>query len=323
MSLSQLTRQWLILQELAASRMGRTLLSLARAGGVHERTARRDVYALMDAGFPIEKVEESEPVRFRFVPGRNLPQVPLDFAEAMALYQAVVTSPVAQNPAFHPLVEAGLHKIIDAFPREIREYLGRFRAAYFHQPQPAPESDLLSALRILQKQITYSARVRFDYCNLEGVATTRTVDPYLIHPKEGAFYLVGYCHLRGDHRIFRIDCITNLTPLSEEFSLPAGFDPAVLLRTSLGVHLGEAQTAVVLFEGTAARYFQRSPIHPAQNILEQDDDHLLVELPIRGIKEVTELVLKYGDEAEIIAPAALRQHLKTTLAATARRYLAD
>jgi len=49
--LPQLTRQWLILQELAASRMGRTLLSLARAGGVHERTARRDVFDLMHACF--------------------------------------------------------------------------------------------------------------------------------------------------------------------------------------------------------------------------------------------------------------------------------
>lgn len=320
MPLPQLTRQWLILQELAASRMGRTLQSLARAGGVHERTARRDVYALMDAGFPIEKVEESEPVRFRFVPGRSLPQVPLDFQEAMALYHAALSSPQSQNPAYRPLIEAALHKVLHAFPAEIREQLGRFQAAYSHRPAAPVATDLPQRLRILQKQVTYRYRIRFAYRNLEGEPTERTVDPYLIHCHDGAFYLVGFCYLRRDHRIFRVDCIEQLEALEQDFALPAGFDPAALLRTSLGVHLGDPDRAVLLFEGTAARYFARSPLHPDQKVLEQADGRLLVELPIRGFKEVAELALKYGPEAEVVAPDELRRHVQTLAEQTLRRY---
>jgi predicted DNA-binding transcriptional regulator YafY len=321
--LPQLTRQWIILQELAASRMGRTLISLGRAGEVHERTARRDVYALMEAGFPIEKVEGSEPVRFRFVPGRSLPRVPLDFAEAMVLYQAALTSPVSGNARCSRLVEAGLNKIQQALPGEIREYLGRFRAAYFHRPTGTTETDLTGILKVLQKQITYRNRIRFAYRNLRGKDSERTVDPYLIHPHEGRFYLLGFCHLRQEPRLFRVDCLENLQALDEEYSLPPGFDPAGLLRTSLGIHLGNADRAVLLFEGTAARFVSRTPLHPDQQILQSEDGHLLLEVPIRGFKEVTELVMRFGAEAEVVAPPALRDHVRSTLQAALARYPAD
>lgn len=316
----QLTRQWIILQELAASRMGRTLISLARAGEVHERTARRDVYALMDAGFPIEKVEGSEPVRFRFVPGRSLPQVPLDFTESMALYQAALSSPAFANPTTHLLIEAGLNKLLQALPPEIREYLGRFRAAYFHRLSGSPQAGLQDGLRLLQKQITFRNRVRFEYRNLQGERSARTIDPYLIHCHEGRFYLLGHCHLRQDPRIFRIDCLENLQALEEEYHLPPGYDPASLLRTSLGVHLGAAERAILRFEGTAARFILRSPLHPEQRILEQQDGRLLLEVPIRGYKEVTELILKYGVEAEVVAPPTLRRHVAEALREALARY---
>ena len=320
MPLPQLTRQWIILQELAASRMGRTLISLARAGEVSERTARRDVYALMDAGFPIEKVEESVPVRFRFAPGHKLPQLPLDFAEAMALYHAILSSPAIANANYNPLVEAGLQQILYALPGEIREYLGRFRDAYFFRPAAATNSNLLSALRLLQKQVTFRNRIRFDYRNLKGEDSERTVDPYLIHCHEGRFYLLGFCHLRQAPRIFRIDCLEHLQELEEDFVLPPGFDPANLLRSSLGVHLGEADKAVLRFEGTAARFITRSPLHPQQKVLHSENGYLLVQVPIQGFKEISELALKYGAEAEVVAPSKLRDHVRQSLQAALSRY---
>jgi predicted DNA-binding transcriptional regulator YafY len=322
MPLPQLTRQWIILQELAASRLGRTLQYLAQTGEVNERTARRDLYTLIEAGFPIEKLKEDEQTRFRLTPGRPLPQMPLDSQEGLALYLAAISSPLYQTAGCRPLIDAGLHKVLQSFPPEAREYLGRFQTAYVHKSKPAGSgsSSLPERLRLLQKQITYRYQVRFTYRNLEGDSSERIVDPYLLHCHDGAFYLIGYCHRRLEPRIFRVDDIEHLTPLEDDFTLPAGFDPASLLRTSLGIHLGEALRVVLLFEGIAARYFKRSPLHADQRILEESDGHLLIELPARGIKEVTELVLRYGSEAEVISPDSLRQHVRARLSSALTRY---
>lgn len=325
MPLPQLTRQWLILKELAASRLGRTLQHLSQVGDVNERTARRDVYTLIEAGFPIERLKEDDQTRFRLTPGRPLPQMALDSQEALALYLAAISSPLFQSAGCRPLIDGGLHKVLQSFPPEAREYLGRFQTAYVHKYKPATNKidGLPERLRLLQKQIAYRYRVSFTYRNLEGVESERSVDPYLIHCHDGAFYLIGHCHSRYEPRIFRIDDIEQLTPLEDDFTIPVGFDPASLLRTSLGIHLGKEMHVVLLFEGVAARYFVRSPLHADQRILEQSDGRLLVELPARGIKEVTELVLRYGPEAEVISPDSLRQHVRNCLASALARYDAN
>ena len=134
MATAQLTRQWTILRELTASRRGRTLKQLAREAEVHERTRRRDIYTLIEAGFPIEKIDgnDEEPVRFRFHPGHKLPQLPLDFSEALALYHATTTSPLFEHPLYHLRLEKALFKIQEAFSDEVKGYIGRFRQAYTH-----------------------------------------------------------------------------------------------------------------------------------------------------------------------------------------------
>lgn len=322
MPLPQLTRQWLTLQELAASRLGRTLQYLAQTGEVDVRTARRDLYTLIEAGFPIEKDKVGEQTRFRLIPGRPLPQIPLDSQEALTLYLAAISSPLYQTADSRTLIDAGLHKVLQSFPPEAREYLCRFQTAYAHKSKPGSNGSkgLPERLRLLQRQITYRYQVRFAYRNLEGNSSERIVDPYLLHCHDGAFYLIGHCHRRNEPRIFRVDDIEVLTPLEDDFTIPAGFEPASLLRTSLGIHLGEALQVVLLFSGIAARYFKRSPLHADQRILEESDGYLLVELPARGIKEVTELVLRYGPEAEVISPDSLRQHVRSRLQAALARY---
>lgn len=44
---------------------------------------------------------------------------------------------------------------------------------------------------------------------------------------------------------------------------------------------------------------------------------------IRSRKEVSELVLRYGPEAEVISPDTLRRHIRHRLHAALRRYVPD
>jgi len=321
MRIPQMSRQWLILRELTMSRQGRDLLQLSHETGVSDRTIRRDIAKLIAGGFSIEKVTNGETIRFRFDSGQELPHLPLEFTEALALYHATISSPLFENPLYHIQLEQALYKIQEAFSNEVKGYIGRFRQAYTHR-QPLPrDTDLVNTCDILQKQITIGDRIKFSYTNLDGVSSERTVDPYFIHIHEGEFYLIGYCHLRQDYRVFRVDCLRNLQPVEESFEKNRDFDPYQLVKSSFGVHLGEPGIAVLRFNGVAARYFQRSPIHPEQKILEVSEDQLLVEVPYRGYHEITESVLRYGPDAEVVAPEQLRKYVANRLQETLNRYL--
>jgi predicted DNA-binding transcriptional regulator YafY len=318
----QLIRQWTLLQELAVSFRGRTMTDLGHLLEVSKRTARRDLEDLEAAGFPIEKVPDGKEVRFRLVRGNAPPQIPFDLSEALALYQATLLSPLFDNAAYHALLESALVKLQHALPPPIRDYLGRFKVAFSHRsPTPHPPH-LLGVVRVLSEQATDRCRVRITYESLRGETTERVVDPYCLRLYRGDIYLLGYCHLRKTERVFLADRIKDVRPLDEEFQPPAGFDPEELLDTSLGIYLGEASKAVLRFRDEAARYVRQRPLHPDQRMLEQADGHLLVEVPVRGDREVIQAVLRFGSLGEIVGPEPLREAFRAELGRMSALYRA-
>jgi predicted DNA-binding transcriptional regulator YafY len=303
----QLIRQWTLLQELAVSFRGKTMTDLGRLLEVSKRTARRDLEDLEAAGFPVEKVPDGKEVRFRLARGNAPPQIPFDLSEALALYQATLLSPLFGNAAYHVLLEAALVKLQADFPPPVRDYIGRCKVAFSHRSPVTHPPQLLGTVRVLAEQVSDRCRVRLTYENLKGERTERVVDPYALRLHRGDIYLLGHCHLRGTERVFLVDRIKDVTPLDEDFQPPAGLDPEDLLDTSLGIYLGEATAAVLRFRDEAARYVAQRPLHPDQKVLEQADGRLLVEVPIRGHREVIQTVLRFGARAEVVGPESLRQ----------------
>lgn len=316
----QLIRQWTLLQELAVSFRGKTMTELGRLLEVAKRTARRDLEDLQAAGFPVEKVPDGKEVRFRLQRGSAPPQIPFDLSEALALYQSTLLSPLFANAAYHALLESALVKLQGAFPPPVRDHIGRCKVAFTHRsPLPHPPQ-LLAVVRVLAEQAADRCRVRLTYENLKGETSERVVDPYALRLYRGDIYLLGYCHLRQTERVFLADRITDVVPLDEEFQPPAGVDPEDLLDTSLGIYLGEPSTAVLRFRDEAARYVLQRPLHPDQKVLERSDGHLVLEVPVRGDREVLQSVLCFGSQAEVVGPEPLREAFRTELASMARVY---
>ncbi|MEW6490001.1 MAG: WYL domain-containing protein [Thermodesulfobacteriota bacterium] len=317
---NQLIRQWTLLQELAVSYRGKTVEELARLLEVGKRTARRDLEALEAAGFPTEKVADGKYVRYRLLRGYSPPQIPFDLAEALGLFHATLLSPLFANSAYHELLESALVKLQHAFPPSIRDYVGRSKVALTHRSPVTHSPKLLGVVRILQEQAADSCRVRLTYENLKGELTERLVDPYCLRLYQGDIYLLGHCHLRGTERVFLADRIRDVEPLDEEFTKPPGFEPEDLLDASLGIYLGEAYRAQLRFRDEAARYVLQRPLHPAQAVLEEGPGWILLEVPVRGEREVLHAVLRFGARAEVVGPPALRRAAREEVARLAALY---
>lgn len=68
----------------------------------------------------------------------------------------------------------------------------------------------------LQKAIITNKVVKFNYVNNQGIATTRAVFPYCIYGTHCAVYMIGFCFLRYEKRVFNLDKITYLRILDED-----------------------------------------------------------------------------------------------------------
>ena len=77
--------------------------------------------------------------------------------------------------------------------------------------------------------------VRMRYADWQGELSEREVDPYGIAYVSGRWFTVGWCHLRQDLRMFRLDRVRACEPLSAEFAPPENFDALAYVQRSLAL----------------------------------------------------------------------------------------
>jgi predicted DNA-binding transcriptional regulator YafY len=207
-------------------RGGRVLTAdeLARRLEVSVRTVYRDVVALQAQGFPIEG---EAGVGYALRGAVDLPPLTFDHDQLDALALGLAYVVQVGDPALAAAARAARSKIDLAWngqsipavtARPLRAHqMPTYRA-------PAFTADLRLAL--------HSRRhVVFNYCNAEGRASRRTVRPLALTAFSGGWLLVGWCMLRDDFRVFRLDRMSPPTVLKETFRNEPGRDLTAYLAT--------------------------------------------------------------------------------------------
>jgi predicted DNA-binding transcriptional regulator YafY len=124
----------------------------------------------------------------------------------------------------------------------------------------------------LSLAIQRGEQVRLRYRS--GAAETeRRVDPYGLVFHWERWYLAAWCHLRGGLRVFRVDRVLSMEPVTERFERPAGFDSLALVMESLAMAPWGWEVEVFL-ETTLEAVEHRMP--PGWAVLEEVDGGVLL-----------------------------------------------
>lgn len=89
-------------------------------------------------------------------------------------------------------------------------------------------------------------RVWMRYRASQADETERAIDPYGLIFQAGLWYTIGYCHLRQNVRIFRLDRVLAAEPREESFTRPPGFDALNYLRRSIANMPGTWKVEVLI-----------------------------------------------------------------------------
>lgn len=140
-------------------------------------------------------------------------------------------------------------------------------------------------------------------------ASARVVCPYALAAVSGALYIVAHCELNGGLRIFRLDRVEGAELLADHFTAPENFSLDSVLTE--GKALSSAERPRVL----EVRYSPRV----ARWIAEREgaelapDGSLTVEHPLVDTAWAIRHVLRYGPDAEVLAPEDVRVELRRRL----------
>jgi len=321
----QLGRQWRIMQKLLSSRRGRSVAELSRDLDCHPRTVYRDLEALQLAGFPIFTEREG---------GRSLwsvldtlkHQIPIPFSlpELMALCFGSDILKVFKGTFFYDSLETLFQKIKTTLPAETLRYLDNVQQTLHVEHRPYQEyGKFKEIINCVNEAAVKRNRLEMVYFTMSRrQESRRKVDPYRILFFNGTFYLIGYCHLRREVRIFALDRVKMLRQTAESFAVPGDFKLEDFLKLSFGVFRGAAQKVRVLFSPEIAGYIREKIWHAGQQLYPQKDGSLILEAVVAGTQEIKQWVLSWGAGARVLEPESLREEIRKEARAVLENYQA-
>jgi predicted DNA-binding transcriptional regulator YafY len=214
--MNRLDRLYALVEELrAAGTRGRSARRLAERFEVSVRTIERDILALQEAGVPISAQLGR---RGGYVLDRSMTLPPLNFSPAEAVAMAVGLRRLDGTPWARD-ARTALLKVVAAMPEgeaaRARTLADGVRLLV--QPLRAPDQAIADAV---VRAVEEATPIRIDYLDVGGRPTVRAVEPHHVVLGPNGSYVTGWCRLREDERVFRIDRIRSVEPLDDSFRQP-------------------------------------------------------------------------------------------------------
>ena len=183
-----------------------------------------------------------------------------------------------------------------------------------------PPAEPVEELSLLWEAAMRRRTVRFVYRSLgEGRAHERQLDPYGLYLERGAWYVVGYCHLREEIRSFRVSRIESGPEMAgpesggPDFKRPPGFRLADYSRIlPWEFEEGAPCEVQVRFSPKIAWLVERDlgevyPFVPTQ------DGGGMLHVTVRNEDGFLDWILSFAADAEVISPDSMREKVRSRL----------
>ena len=325
---AEVIRQWKILKAIEAGRWT-TAADLAEEHGVTERTIRRDIEALQEAGFPLYDDRADGRKVWRLVEGyrQRLTQT-FTLAELAALYftrnmlSFLGGSPFAQD------LESAFVRIKEALPAKSLPYLSRIQDLFGARPDPwkdySRKQDVIAGLI---DAILHQRQARIAYYSFQSRKTkTYTLDPYRLVYYRGGLYLYARAHEYDEVRTFAVERVQKIEVLEPGFETPSGFSVSEYGRSAFGITGGRAERVELVFSAEMAGYIRERVWHESQRLEDGPEGSVRLVMEVAPGWELKAWIKGFLPHVRVIGPPGLQREIAaeveaahTVLAAPRRR----
>ena len=296
--------------ELLQSRPGITGAEIAERLEVDRRTVRRYITTLQDLGVPVHGVRGRHG-GYVLRPGgarwARLPPLMLTNDEALAVNLGLLISSQLGISIAPDSTASASAKLARVLPVQLREQAQAIRDVVSLTLPPADATVDGRLLGALSGAAGQGRRVRIEYRSWRLEATRREVDPYGLVYLTDRWYLVGYCHLRDDLRMFRLDRVARHRVLETPFERPEDFDCLGYAVDALATMPGHWRVTVRLelpIEGARER------VPPTHGVLTADGDGTLLTFTASNLDVTARFLVGLECAFTVIEPEELRERLR-------------
>src|SRR5215469_16069132 len=308
------TARVLTVLELLQARGRMTGAELARRLEVDVRTVRHYIETLIDLGIPVEG-QRGRYGASRLRPGYKLPPLIFTEDEALALTLSLLVGKESGLAQVAPAFDGVLAKIERVLPAASRARIQAVQQTVAFAGDVTPTAPSGPAVLALCSAIQTGLRVLVRYRSSQDELTQRAFDPYGIAYHLGLWYTIGYCHLREDQRLFRLDRIIDVEVTSEAFSQPVNFAALHEVQTALATVKRQWRIEVWLRTTLQEAKWQ---LRSANALFEEKDSGVLFCVEVADLPWMARVLAGLGVPFRIHHPPELRDVLSRYAEALAR-----
>jgi predicted DNA-binding transcriptional regulator YafY len=297
---------------------------IAERLGMSVRNVYRDLRALESE---VKLPTWAEGGRWGILGDAFLPPLKLTLAEAMAVFLGARLM-VRYADKYDPDLASAFEKLAAALPEALREHVARSMDVLQDAPRDPEFNEHVRQLtrawadrRVVE--IVYEGAA---YEGKPGERSRRTVRPFLIEPslQTHALYLIGWDEDRSGMRTFKIERIREVRITPRTFEPPEGATLEQDLRRGWDIIADQPPTRIVVrFSPAVADRVMETTWHPLQQTERTPDGGMIWRSTVSGVIEIRLWILSWGDDAEVLEPAELRQQVRDILDRARANYTAD
>lgn len=168
------------------------------------------------------------------------------------------------------------------------------------------KNSLAPKINLLRGAIANRLVVQFEYYSKHG-QTKRELEPYFITFKWSAWYVFGFCCLRSDFRLFKLNRLINLE-LTDNCYIPREITENQLDLEAFYLAPGKRNYATLLLDRSLEYVMIDSYGQDSYEII--DDNTIIAKWDYVNEGEMVKTILGLGGDAKVIAPQELVDAVK-------------
>lgn len=167
------------------------------------------------------------------------------------------------------------------------------------------KTSLNQKISLLRQAISNNFMVCFDYFSSKG-NSRRNVEPYFITFKWSAWYVFGYCKLRNDFRLFKLNRISNLKILNIKYTLRDVPNE----KLNLDNYFQKDKKIITMLIDRSLEY-QIVDRYGIDSYEITEDNHIKFSLFYNNHEYAMDFIRSLGDKVYILSPKSIIDELKT------------
>jgi predicted DNA-binding transcriptional regulator YafY len=243
---------------------------------------------------------------------RDIPALGFSATELMALLLSRNLLKPLEGTEIQESLNSALSKASTALPPQGHEYVRAMEQMFSiglgpHKSYKQHKQTIDLVSQAIDKRKTMQMRY---YSASRNSTARREVDPYHLWFAAGGLYLIAYCHLRKDVRLFAVERIRSISLTDHPYQMPLGFNVEEYVQDALSVMRGRRIEVELLFSKTAAAWIKDKTWHPSQQTQLLRNGSLKMILKVADNDELLGWILSFGSQVRVARPEALKQRVR-------------